>query len=71
MSKTHKAQRGDKVNDSRRLPKTANGTIIAMLYSDDGPDEVIVLYDQERELYDYSEFQYSWTDAYGGTFILS
>lgn len=68
MSLTHKVRKGDKVNDIRRIPH-ANGTVIAILY-DDGPAEVIVLFDNGIDTYDYSEFEYSWTDSYGGVFII-
>ena len=68
MSRNHKPRRGDKVNDTRRIPH-ANGVIIRILY-DDGPDEVIVKFDNGIECYDYSEFEFTWTDRYGGAFIL-
>ena len=69
MSKTHFPRRGDKVNDIRRLPH-ANGFVQRVLY-DDGPDEVVVRFDDDIKSYDYAEFQYSWTDTYGGVFILT
>jgi hypothetical protein len=66
MSRTHKPQRGDKVNDTRRIPN-ANGFVVRILY-DEGPSEVVVKFDDGTETYDYSEFEYSWTDKYGGVF---
>ena len=68
MSLTHKPQAGDKVNDMSRIPH-ANGVVKAILY-DDGPQEVIVKFDNGVETYDYSEFEYSWTDKFGGVFII-
>lgn len=69
MSKRHFPQRGDKVNDVRRIPY-ANGFISTILY-DDGPSEVIVKFDDRSETYDFEEFRYTWTDTYGGVFILN
>jgi len=69
MSRKHFPQRGDKVNDIRRIPH-ANGFVQRILY-DDGPSEVIVKYDDGMVTYDYSEFEYSWTDSMGGVFILT
>lgn len=69
MSKKHKPQRGDKVNDKRRIPH-ANGFVERIIY-DGGPTEVVVRFDNEIVYYDYSEFEFSWTDTYGGVFILS
>lgn len=67
MSK-HKVQKGDKVNDKERIP-FANGFVIAILY-DEGPSEVLVRFDNGVECYDYTQFEYTWTDRYGGVFIL-
>lgn len=61
MSATHKPQRGDRVNDKRRNPPYQNGFVHRILY-DDGPNEVVVKYDDELVFYDYSEFEYSWAD---------
>jgi hypothetical protein len=69
MSKKHFPQRGDKVNDIRRMPH-ANGFVVRVLY-DDGPSEVIVKFDDGEETYDFEEFRYSWTDTYGGVFVLT
>ena len=68
MSKNHFPKRGDKVNDTRRIPH-ANGFVTRVLY-DDGPDEVMVEFDDGTVFYDYSEFEHSWTDSLGGVFIL-
>lgn len=70
MSRNHKPKRGDKVNDTRRIPH-ANGVIIALLWTEDGLDEIIVRYDNGTECYDASEFEYTWTDRYGGAYILA
>lgn len=70
MSKKHFPRKGDKVNDSRRIPH-ANGVITALLWSEDGLEEVAVRFDNGPELYEYSEFEFTWTDKYGGTFILA
>lgn len=70
MSNSHKPRRGDPVNDRRRLPLLANGTVERILY-DDGPDTVIVRFDRELVFYEYSEFVDAWTDTYGGVFILT
>lgn len=69
VSRTHKPQRGDKVNDTRRIPH-ANGSVLRILYND-GPEEVIVRFDDGIETYDYEEFRYTWTDKFGGCFILN
>jgi hypothetical protein len=69
MSRKHFPQRGDKVNDSRRTPH-ANGFVLRVIF-DDGPDEVIVRFDNGIHNYDYHEFEYTWTDRYGGVFILA
>ena len=68
MSIDHKPQRGDKVNDTRR--KHGNGFVQRILY-DDGPSDVVVKFDDKMEIYDYDEFRYTWTDKFGGVFILS
>lgn len=70
MSKDHFPSKGDKVNDTRRPSPYQNGFVIRILY-DDGPDEVIVRFDDEVMNYEYEEFRYSWTDTYGGVFILT
>ncbi len=39
---------------------------------DDGPEHVYVRFDDDPYVeYDYDEFRYSWTDTYGGVFILT
>lgn len=68
MSRKHFPRFRDKVNDNRRLH--ANGHVLAVSYND-GPDEVVVRFDDEIIYYDFSEFQYTWTDAYGGVFLLA
>lgn len=68
MSLSHFPRRGDRVNDSRRIP-FGNGFVVRVLY-DDGPDEVIVKFDNGTEFYDFEEFRWTWTDHYGGAFIL-
>lgn len=67
MSK-HIPRRGDKVNDTRRIPH-ANGVIQRILY-DGGPESVMVKFDNGVEFYDYEDLRNRWTDDYGGTFIL-
>lgn len=69
MSASHKPQKNDKVNDVSRVPH-ANGFVLRILY-DDGPSEVMVRFDNGIEFYEYSEFEYSWTDGYGGVFIIA
>lgn len=69
MSSKHFPRRGDKVNDKRRIPY-ANGFVVRVLY-DDGPDTVMVRFDNGVELYDYDDFRNTWTDNYGGAFQLS
>jgi len=69
MSKNHFPRRGDKVNDTRRIPH-ANGFVQRVMYND-GPESVVVRFDNGVEEYDYEEFQYTWTDRYGGVFILT
>lgn len=69
MSIRHFPRYGDKVNDCRR-GEHVNGFVRGVKY-DDGPDEVIVSFDDKIEWYAYSEFEHTWTDAYGGAFILS
>lgn len=69
MSKRHFPTRGDRVNDNRRKSGYANGHVVRVTY-DDGPDEVIVKFDDELVHYDYEEFRYTYTEAYGGCFIL-
>lgn len=68
MTSSHFPHRGDKVNDKRRIPH-ANGFVVRVLY-DDGPDEVIVSYDNGMVTYDYGDFSSTWTDDYGGAFVL-
>lgn len=68
MSNKHFPKTGDKVNDTRRTH--ANGHVVKVIYND-GPDEVMVRFEDGIEYYDYHEFEYSWTDNYGGCFILS
>lgn len=75
MSLNHKPRRGDKVNDRRRGPYRSNGFVICVLY-DDGPSEVLCSFPNkegrpETEYYDFSEFEFSWTDSFGGVFELS
>lgn len=69
MSNSHFPRRGDKVNDTRRIPY-ANGFVQRVLY-DDGPDEVMVKFDDAYEFYPFEEFRCSWTDDYFGCFILN
>lgn len=68
MSGKHKIRHGDKVNDKRRIPN-ANGFVVRVLY-DDGPDEVVVKFDNGYETYSYEEFRNCWTDSYGGAYEL-
>lgn len=70
MSNSHKPRPQDKVNDRRRKAPYQNGFVLRILY-DDGPDEVMVKYDDEVVTYEYSEFEYTWTDTFGGVFILT
>lgn len=70
MSKNHLPQQGDKVNDVRRDNPFRNGFVIRVLY-DDGPDEVLVRFDNGVESYQFSAFEYSWTDRLGGVFMLT
>lgn len=70
MPRKHLPRKGDKVNDIRRTPN-ANGFVRRVLYGDDGPEEVVVKYDDDIVTYDYDEFRYAWTDHYQGTFILT
>ena len=69
MTKRHFPTRGDKVNDSRRPVGYFNGTVVRVTY-DDGPDCVYVRFDDRIKEYDYEEFRYTYTEAYGGVFIL-
>lgn len=69
LSINHFPRRGDKVNDKRRIP-FANGFVVRVLY-DDGPDTVIVQFDNGKELYDFEDFRSKWTDHYGGAFELA
>lgn len=69
MSKRHFPQRGDKVNDSRRPVGFKNGFVRNLTY-DDGPENVYVKFDDEVVEYDFEEFRYSYTEAYGGVFML-
>lgn len=70
MSLKHFPTRGDKVNDTRRKQGFVNGFVKTVLY-DDGPDEVVVKFDDDTVTYDFSEFTYTWTDKFGGCFILT
>lgn len=56
------------MNDKRRIPH-ANGFVVRVQY-DDGPDTVVVKYDNSIELYDFEDFRNTWTDSYGGAFVL-
>lgn len=68
MSIRHFPRYGDKVNDNRR--QHPNGFVRAVSFVD-GPDEVVVSFDDGLEYYDYEEFRWTWTDAYGGVFLLA
>lgn len=68
--KTRKPTKGDKVNDLGRAPN-ANGFVVRVLYTEEGPEEVLVKFDNSMEFYDYDEFTSTWTDNYGGCFILT
>lgn len=68
MSIKHFPRYRDKVNDNRR--EHANGHVLAVSF-DDGPDEVIVRFDDGLVYYEYEEFRWTWTDAYGGVFLLA
>ena len=67
MGKRHPRFR-DKVNDNRR--EHANGYVLAVTFND-GPDEVVVRFDDEIVYYQYEEFEFTWTDGYGGVFLLA
>lgn len=70
MSKRHFPSKGDKVNDTRRKAPYQNGFVLKVIF-DDGPEEVLVDFDNEKSVaYDYDEFRYTWTEKYGGCFIL-
>lgn len=69
MSSKHFPRRGDKVNDIRRLPH-ANGFVLWVQYNY-GPDTVVVHFDNGKELYDFDDFRNTWTDQYGGCFVLA
>lgn len=68
MSISHMPRKGDKVNDGSRIPH-ANGTIIRLIY-DDGLSEIVVRYDNGVEYYDKEDFDFAWTDKYGGVWVL-
>lgn len=68
MSLNHFPRRNDKVNDRRR--RHGNGFVVRVLY-DDGPDEVMVKFDDGIAFYEFEEFRWTWTDTYGGVFILA
>ena len=68
MSHKHFPRKGDKVNDKRRIPN-ANGFVVRVLYND-GPDEVLVKFDDGLVSYEFSEFEHCWTDRLGGVFEL-
>lgn len=70
MSLNHFTRKGDPVNDRRRSAPYQNGFVTRVLYND-GPDEVMVRYDNETVFYDFEEFRYTWTDTFGGVFILT
>lgn len=55
-------KRDDPVNDTRRPPPHQNGHVLRVMYTDDGPDEVIVKYSNEMVFYDYTEFEFAWRD---------
>lgn len=69
LASKHFPRYGDKVNDCRR-GEHVNGFIRAVSYVD-GPDEVIVRFDDGLVYYEFTEFEHTWTDAYQGCFILS
>lgn len=68
MSSSHFPRRGDKVNDINRIPH-ANG-FVAWIQYDDGPDTVAVRFDDGIHLYDYEDFRNTWTDNYGGCYVM-
>lgn len=70
MSIKHEPGKGDKVHDYRRVPH-ANGVISGFVYeAGEGIVEVIVRFDDGPVYYDVTDFDYNWTDKYGGTYIL-
>ncbi len=70
MSRTHKPTRGDKVNDGSRIPN-ANGVISRLIYeAGEGLVEIVVKYDDEDVYYDAQDFDFAWTDKYGGVWVL-
>lgn len=68
MSIKHFPRFRDKVNDNRRTGEV-NGFVLGVRF-DDGPDEVGVRFNEEVVWYPYDEFRDTWTDAYGGVFLL-
>lgn len=64
MSRRHKIRPGDRVNDRRRIPN-ANGTVRRIIYGDEGPEEVVVKFDDTTVEYEYDEFRYSYTERFG------
>lgn len=58
----HFPKRNDPVNDTRREAPNQNGFVLRVLYSDDGPEEVIVQFGNERVFYDYDEFEFTWAE---------
>lgn len=67
MSLRHTPSRKDKVNDSSRAH--ANGFIHRLIY-DDGLSEIVVKYDDGLVYYDKADFDFAWTDKYGGVWVL-
>jgi len=69
----HKMVNGDKVNHQGRFKegKQGNGFVRRIIYGDDGPEEVIVQFDDGTEIYPYEDFRHAWTDDYGGVYMLT
>lgn len=65
----HHPRKGDKVHDFRRVPH-ANGTIHRLIWDGGSIDAIVVKFDNGMEWYDRHEFEFHWTSAYGGTYIL-
>ena len=62
MGHRHFPKRNDPVNDTRRPAPHQNGFVQRVLYTDDGPEEVIVQYGNEMVFYDFTEFEFTWRE---------
>lgn len=66
--KTSSPRVGDKVWNQNRFDDQPNGYIIQVIWAD--REVIIKYYDRSSEVMSWDELDGSWTDKFGGTYIL-